>query len=505
MPVFVSLLLVCLVTLPICRAQQFLTTPLLGANHQALLEDRTWLVSDVHDIRKFVPLGSLTNIPSTEFTVLDHPLFPHHSVRIKKSSLCDGAPPAYTGYIDNEARHLFFYFFESRSDPDKDEVIFWTNGGPGGSSAFGLFMELGPCRVITSDNVTSNPFSWNANANIFFVDQPIGVGFSYAEHGEAVDNSIDAGRDIAIFSAIFFEHFTKFQGRAFHMAGESYGGRYIPVFAAQLLELNENLVEAGITPVNLSSVMIGNGCTEWPSMTSSYYNMQCQNISVPPIQDIKTCVAMKHRLSLCEKMMARCDVAFNPIDCEATTQYCYELLMTPLVESGYNPYDISELCDGPFKETLCYPITRQIETFLNRPDIQLKLGIDDAARNYSLGNHDVGLAFERRHDDIFPTQYYIASLLERGIRALIYVGANDWICNWIGNERMTLGLEWSGRDEFVSQPLQKWQVDGHAVGLTRSAGPLTFATLFGAGHMVPYNKPKESLELVKRWLASEAL
>ena len=50
---------------------------------------------------------------------------------------------AYTGYIDVEARHLFFYFFESRRDPDKDDVIFWTNGGPGGSSMLGLFDELG--------------------------------------------------------------------------------------------------------------------------------------------------------------------------------------------------------------------------------------------------------------------------------------------------------------------------------------------------------------------------
>lgn len=36
---------------------------------------------------------------------------------------------SYTGYIDIEARHIFFYFFESRNDPDADDVIFWTNGG----------------------------------------------------------------------------------------------------------------------------------------------------------------------------------------------------------------------------------------------------------------------------------------------------------------------------------------------------------------------------------------
>lgn len=44
----------------------------------------------------------------------------------------------------------------------------------------------GPCRVHDVNNVTFNPFSWNENANIFFIDQPIGVGFSYADHGEYV-------------------------------------------------------------------------------------------------------------------------------------------------------------------------------------------------------------------------------------------------------------------------------------------------------------------------------
>jgi carboxypeptidase C (cathepsin A) len=33
----------------------------------------------------------------------------------------------YSGYLDVDygAKHLFFYFFESRSDPDSDPVLMW--------------------------------------------------------------------------------------------------------------------------------------------------------------------------------------------------------------------------------------------------------------------------------------------------------------------------------------------------------------------------------------------
>src|ERR1700742_4069808 len=58
--------------------------------------------------------------------------------------------------------------------------------GPGCSSSMGLFLELGPCRVTSENSTAPHHESWNTNANVFFVDQPIGVGFSYAEYGEAV-------------------------------------------------------------------------------------------------------------------------------------------------------------------------------------------------------------------------------------------------------------------------------------------------------------------------------
>ena len=66
------------------------------------------------------------------------------------------------------------------------------------------------------------------------------------------------------------------------MAGESYGveivcrpllndvlivvwqGRYVPMYAAAVFDRNAELVEAGIAPINLTSIMLGT------SVSSSY-------------------------------------------------------------------------------------------------------------------------------------------------------------------------------------------------------------------------------------------
>jgi len=465
--------------------------------------------SQSYDDGMFSPVEDLSVLSTEQFTTLGHPLFPNYDVRIKKSDFCDGTVRAFTGYIDVEARHLFFYFFESRNDPDKDDVVFWTNGGPGCSSSIGLFMELGPCRVTASDNTTFNPYSWNENANIFFIDQPVGVGFSYADYGEFVSTSEEAGKDIAAFVTIFFEHFSKFKGRAFHMAGESYGGRYIPTFAANVYDMNSKLVEAGITPINLTSIMIGNGCTDTATMLTSYYEMQCQKRTVDPVVDISSCVAIKRALPRCQKWLKEaCYDMTDSIACSAAITFCGSVIESPFFTTGLNPYDISKPCDGPIGETLCYPVTKVIASFLDQPSVRRQIGVDQAyfsGRNFSGCNNEVNARFHSVLDSIFPSQYYISALLERGIRTLIYVGENDWICNWVGNEQMTLNLEWTGKDAFGAEPLREWKIDGKAAGSTRSSGKLTFATIHGAGHMAPYDKPAESLELVKRWLANTDL
>ncbi|KAF8879944.1 serine carboxypeptidase [Infundibulicybe gibba] len=413
-------------------------------------------------------LGSLSK---SNFSTLKHPALPHHSIRIKKTNFCDGTVGAYTGYIDIEARHLFFYFFESRSSPDEDDVILWTNGGP--------------CRIPDDNGTVFHPQSWNSNANIFFIDQPVGVGFSYAEYGEAVGTTEDAAQDIVAFVSIFFENFSQFKGRPFHMAGESYG--------------NTKLVESGMSAINLTSVMIGNGMTDSFAMTLSYFDIQCTSASVAPFIDIGSCVRMKATTARCERWMKEsCVTQYDSINCAAAYQFCRQVFDSPFTATGKNPYDGSRQCEGDIAETLF------ILNYLDRPDVRSTLGVDPSiTSNFTSCLAVVSSAFAETQDILHPTADYVAALLERGIRVLIYVGTYDWICNWVGNERWTLGLEWSGQGEFIKQELREWNIEGRAAGKTRSANGFTFATIYGAGHMVPYNKPDESLALVQRWLAGK--
>ncbi|KZO96589.1 serine carboxypeptidase [Calocera viscosa TUFC12733] len=456
------------------------------------------------------PEQSLAALSTQEYTTLTHDNFRGYSVRIRQTEgWCDPGVRSWTGYLDVDggAKHLFFYFFESRHKPAEDPLLMWINGGPGCSSALGLFMELGPCRVNDIGNDTvPHAEGWNERANVFFLDQPVGVGFSYADYGEVVETTEDAAKNVAAFIWIFTETFREFNGREFHMAGESYGGRYLPVFASEIVDQNKQAVAHGLQEINLKGVMIGNGITDFFTMLLSYYDMACTGASVPPILDISQCVRMKKAIPRCTQMVqASCVDMFDEMACNSAALFCGAELEEPFFTSGMNPYDISKVCDGPIGETLCYPVTKKIGSYLNMNSTRKLLGVDDKVKTFSSCSTEVGMGFNRRSDMYAPGPYYISGLLERGISILIYVGTYDWICNWVGNMRWVEALEWQGQESYNAVPISQWFVDGEPAGITKGWKGLTYATVEGAGHMVPYDKPVQALAMVNRWLEKRSL
>ncbi|CAE6415970.1 unnamed protein product [Rhizoctonia solani] len=471
----------------------------------------------------------LSSLSADEFNVLGHQAFPSHQVRVKRvKDFCDSTVKMYSGYLDVDygAKHLFFYFFESRSDPDSDPVLMWINGGPGCSSSLGLFMELGPCSVTgplrSGTNGTDwNPYSWNNKANLFFLDQVANVNLDImikltklalglamlVYYGETISTTEEAAKNVQAFVTIFFETFWKFKGREFHMSGESYGGRYLPVFASEIVDQNSRAEAGGFEPINLKSVLIGNGLTDFNTMWEGYYDIQCKNLSVVPFQDIKTCVGMKQQLHRCLKMYQKdCVEQMDPVGCGLAASFCDQALSLPYQSTGRNPYDMTKPCKPEeLRNSLCYPVTEHINNFLDRPETRKALGVHPSIGNYTGCSSDVGMRFSASLDHFHSNQWYVAGLLERGVKVLVYVGTYDWICNWVGNQKWVMALDWTGSAEFAAQKDRNWIVDGRVAGFTRSANGLTFATVDAAGHMVPYDKPKEALAMLTRWLEGKDL
>lgn len=76
---------------------------------------------------------------------------------------------------------------ESRNDPENAPTAVYLAGGPGTASidASSNF----PCTVNPDSNSTTiNDFSWNTNVNMLYIDQPVGIGYSYTSITNGVVN-----------------------------------------------------------------------------------------------------------------------------------------------------------------------------------------------------------------------------------------------------------------------------------------------------------------------------
>ena len=197
------------------------------------------------------------------------------SVR-SESTLLKGSPPgmaedqcfkSYGGYlpVGNE-KYLYHMYMEATSNPETKPVVLWLNGGPGCSSFGGLFTELGPYVVDKDMKVTTNPYSWNKVANMIFIEQPAGVGFSYPTG--STNDTITAD-DTYEALVQFFKAHPDLDGRPFYIAGESYGGHYVPNTALAIQSGNAAGTNAKI---NLKGFAVGNGYTDWYVIEVSFDN-----------------------------------------------------------------------------------------------------------------------------------------------------------------------------------------------------------------------------------------
>ncbi|GAA5978794.1 hypothetical protein JCM5350_004824 [Sporobolomyces pararoseus] len=442
---------------------------------------------------------------------IQHAELPSHSLHLNQvDQLCDTSSNSYSGYLrtDQDA-NLFYWFFKSRSEsPEKDPLVLWLNGGPGCSSMTGLLFELGPCSVANGGkNTTRNPYSWTESANVIFLDSPVQAGYSYGS--KTVSNSHDTAVDVYAFFQLFYEKFPKFKDVPLHVAGESYGGTYIPNVASVIHEFNQRPPTPSAVTIPLESILIGNGMTEAYTQFGSILKWSCEKGGNPygVVFDKGTCASMKEKVEKCQKLTERCYDSPSRLTCVPATLSCWEVPEF-IQNTDLNAYDIRKTCkrdDGD--GFLCYEEMAWIDTWMNRAEVRKALGVP-MNRTFASCNPNVNQAFHNNGDVAHNTAALIPTLLEDGIRVLIYAGDADFMCNSKGNLAWTQALPWIGQNEYVLSKAKPYRTKaGKKVGTTRSvgngAGLLRWLEVAESGHLTPHDQPEVALDFFTRWIRNE--
>lgn len=397
----------------------------------------------------------------------------------------------YVGYFKCELsqQNLFYWFFESRSDPKTDPLILWLTGGPGCSSSYGLFFELGPSSININLEPVYNPWSWNSNASVIFLDQPTMTGYSYG--GIPALNTDTATQLIYVFIEYFLDRFPQFRKVPFHIAGESYSGHYIPNL------LNTFKKNKWTKTFNVSSVLIGNGIIDPLVQIGAYEPMACGEGGYKRLLNELVCQKMHDKYQEFKRFDELCYKYGELLSCVYARRLGKEV-GAPFDQLGLNPYDIRKECASGTSD--CYLESQPIDKYLNLEKVKEVLGVPPEIE-FQMCKDSIALPFEVYGDNMRPSQQYLQDALDDEIPVLIYSGDKDYVCGWVGLLEVCNKLNYK---LFKEAKLRQWVTkSGTIAGKVKNFDKLTFVRVYNAGHMAPFDQPENTLDLVNRWISGD--
>ncbi|KAK8978169.1 hypothetical protein V6N11_062964 [Hibiscus sabdariffa] len=412
----------------------------------------------------------------------------------------------FSGYVPvdyKKHKALFYYFVEAETDPSSKPLVLWLNGGPGCSSlGVGAFSENGPFRP-NGEVLVRNYYSWNREANMLYLETPIGVGFSYATNSSsyvAVDDETTA-RDNLVFLQNWFRKFPNYRHRDLYVTGESYAGHYIPQLAKLMVEFNkkQNLF-------NLKGIALGNPvlefATDFNSRAEYFWSHGLISDSTykafTSVCNYSRYVSEYYRDSVspsCSKVMSQVSRETSKFvdKYDVTLDVCISSVLSQSMT--INPHQVSERVD------VC--VEDKIVNYLNRKDVQKALHARlVGVRRWTVCSNI--LDYQVLNLEI-PTISVVGSLIKAGIPVLVYSGDQDSVIPLTGSRSLVsrlakeLGLE-------TTVPYRVWFEGKQVGGWTQVYGNiLSFATIRGASHEAPFSQPERSLMLFKSFLEGKPL
>ncbi|KAL8670452.1 MAG: hypothetical protein Q9168_005012 [Polycauliona sp. 1 TL-2023] len=359
------------------------------------------------------------------------------------------------------------------------------NGGPGSSSMIGLLQENGPCIVNNDSSTTTlNPWSWNNEVNMLYIDQPNQVGFSYdvptngtaniseitiqdfsdgvpeqnntfhvgtfpsLNQNSTANGTTNAARSLWHFAQTWFQEFPAYKpnNSAISIFAESYGGRYGPAVAAFFQEQNERITNESISGegeqflIHLDTLGIINGCID-RLISEPYYPEFAYN-NTYGIEAINQTIYQQALDDFnrpetgCRALILECQALAGEGDpnafgnnatvneaCSAADLFCKEKVEGPYQESGHNFYDIAAI------NPTAFPANYYLG-YLAQNHVQAALGVPI---NYTQSQEHVFQVFASVGDfartDIRGGQMQdLAYLLDNGVKVSLQYGDRDYAC-----------------------------------------------------------------------------
>jgi len=147
---------------------------------------------------------------SARWTVVDDARWVSTTVKVPKTiALTFGK-----SHIEVSPEHnsnLWFWHFANRHIANRQRTVIWLNGGPGCSSMDGALMEIGPYRLKDDAHLEYNDGSWDEFANVLFVDNPVGTGYSYVNSDSYLHELTDMASQMITFLESFFVLFPEYE------------------------------------------------------------------------------------------------------------------------------------------------------------------------------------------------------------------------------------------------------------------------------------------------------
>ncbi|ORY70308.1 carboxypeptidase S1 [Pseudomassariella vexata] len=419
---------------------------------------------------------------------------------VKNSGICETTPGVnqYSGYLSvGDAMNMWFWFFEARENPKEAPLATWFNGGPGCSSMIGLFQENGPCHFVNNQSTPSlNPYSFNNYANVLYVDQPIGTGFSYGI--DDVNSTVTAAPFVWNLLQAFYAHFPEYECRDFGIFTESYGGHYGPEFAHYIQEQNAAIEEGDLEgdKINIVAVGINNGWFDSTIQERAYIDYALNNSYRPLINESVADSLYDIYETKCVPALNECISSGTDEACSYADDTCIGNVDTVIYDSAdFGTYDIrvsANTTDPP--ETYV--------DYLQRPDVMKAIG---AQVTYAECPDAPYYKFAATGDDARSFLETLTKVVQTGISVLLWAGDADFICNWIGNYQVAEAVVYSAQSNFTAAEMVPYTVNGTEKGLFKTADNLSFLKVYEAGHEVPYYQPEVALQAFKQTMMDVAI